>query len=134
METRGLRNNNPLNIRKSAAKWKGEVQPSIDPAFKQFRTMAYGYRAAIVTLRTYQRKYHLRSITEMINRWAPDSENNTKAYIDTVSKRTGIPSGFPVNMDDGHVACQIVAAMSYVENGVAAKMQDVVAGFNLLKL
>ena len=50
---RGIRNNNPLNIRHSRDRFQGEVVPSRDGAFKQFSSMAYGYRAAFVTLATY---------------------------------------------------------------------------------
>lgn len=46
---RGLRNNNPGNIRLSSTKYQGEVQPSQDTAFKQFESMAYGYRAIFRT-------------------------------------------------------------------------------------
>lgn len=50
--TRGLRNNNPLNIRKSSTRYQGEVAGT-DPAFKTFKTMAWGYRAAFAILKTY---------------------------------------------------------------------------------
>ena len=46
--SRGLRNNNPLNIRLSATTvWQGEIRPSQDRSFCQFRTMAQGYRAGL---------------------------------------------------------------------------------------
>ena len=52
MIPRGLRNNNPLNIRHSADSFQGEIKGE-DKAFKTFISMAYGYRAAFVTLATY---------------------------------------------------------------------------------
>ena len=45
--SRGLRNNNPGNIRRDRDKWQGEIVPSQDQSFKQFSSMAYGYRALI---------------------------------------------------------------------------------------
>ena len=60
MKPRGLRNNNPGNIRNSdATDWKGEVKPSQkkDNAFEEFGTMAHGYRALIKLLQNY-RQYH----------------------------------------------------------------------------
>ncbi|MBX9055585.1 structural protein P5, partial [Parabacteroides merdae] len=45
MTARGLRNNNPGNIRINGDLFQGEVRPSKDKSFKQFTTMAYGYRA-----------------------------------------------------------------------------------------
>ena len=48
--TRGLRNNNPLNIRRNNTKWQGLSATQTDKSFFQFKTMAYGYRAAFKTL------------------------------------------------------------------------------------
>lgn len=38
--TRGLRNNNPGNIRINTDVFQGEITPSKDKSFKQFRSMA----------------------------------------------------------------------------------------------
>lgn len=51
---RGLRNNNPLNIRRSADLWQGLRKEQSDPEFFQFESIAWGYRAAFVVLRTYR--------------------------------------------------------------------------------
>ena len=76
--SRGLRNNNPLNIRLSATTvWQGEIRPSQDRSFCQFRTMAHGYRAGLKLLQNYRRKYGCRTIADFIRRWAPPTENNT---------------------------------------------------------
>lgn len=50
---RGIRNNNPLNIRINGTKWEGLCPVQTDKSFFQFRTMAYGYRAAIKTIHEY---------------------------------------------------------------------------------
>lgn len=47
---RGLRNNNPGNIRLSTTKWQGEVKGP-DPVFCTFRSMPYGYRALMKVLK-----------------------------------------------------------------------------------
>ena len=44
--TRGIKNNNPLNIRHSADQWQGAREEQTDKEFVQFTSMAYGYRAA----------------------------------------------------------------------------------------
>lgn len=87
--TRGLRNNNPGNIRKDGTHWKGEVEPSRDAAFKQFESMAWGYRAMFKCLNTYSRKYGLDTIRKMISRWAPPSENDTDPYGIRIVRRPG---------------------------------------------
>ena len=128
--SRGLSNKNPLNIRKSAVVYKGEVV-STDNAFKQFLSMAYGYRAAFMCLYTYQFKYGLNTIRKLISRWAPGNENNTSAYINTVSTRSGIPADAIISKEDKTVMSKIVSAMSFVENGVPAIEVDVEAGWEL---
>ncbi|MFT5755394.1 MAG: hypothetical protein ACI9LM_000101 [Alteromonadaceae bacterium] len=83
---RNVRNNNPLNIRESAD-WEGESEVNKDKDFEEFTTPEYGFRAAYKILMTYRNKYDLRTISDIIHRWAPTSENDTQAYIDYVSKR-----------------------------------------------
>ncbi len=129
---RGLRNNNPLNIRISTDKFVGEIQPSGDKAFKQFDTMAHGYRAAFRVLRTYINNYKCDTIRKIISRWAPETENHTLAYVMTVSDRAGIAPDAILSADNREEMICIVAAMSYVENGIDADMSDVIAGWELL--
>ena len=88
--SRGLSNCNPGNIRQSKVRYKGEVQPSRDPAFKQFESLAWGYRAVFVLLHTYRVRHGLRTVRGMISRWAPPVENHTEAYIRAVAADTGI--------------------------------------------
>ena len=68
--SRGLSNRNPGNIRQSAVRYKGEVRPSRDPAFKQFESMPWGYRAIFILLDTYRIRHGLETIRGMISRWA----------------------------------------------------------------
>lgn len=128
---RGLRNNNPGNIRKNSDVFQGE-KTSSDKEFKQFKSMAYGYRAIFKILSNYYRNYKLDTIRKMIGRWAPENENNTDAYIKAVSDYAGIPADDPININDREQMIRIVAGMSRVENGIEADMSDVIAGWNLL--
>lgn len=128
---RGLRNRNPGNIRQSKGCYKGEVRPSRDPAFKQFETMAWGYRAIFVLLDTYRVRHGLRTIAAMIARWAPPAENRTDSYIRTVAERSGIPADRPLDTRSREQMLPIAAAISFVENGTAADMRDVEKGWEL---
>lgn len=86
MSTRGIRNNNPANIRRGC-NWKGLSKVQTDREFCQFVTMTWGVRALLVTLRTYVVKHHLHTVRAIITRWAPPSDgNNTEAYIKFVEK------------------------------------------------
>lgn len=130
---RGLRNNNPGNIRINSDLFQGEIRPSKDNSFKQFETMAYGYRAVFRILSNYYRNYKLDTIRKMIGRWAPPEDNNhTEAYIKAVSDYAGIPADDPININDREQMIRIVAGMSKVENGREAEIPDVIAGWNLL--
>ena len=97
MLPRGIRNHNPLNIRRTTKdQWKGMTKVQTDRAFVQFKSLEYGWRAAFYLLtRTYYHKYRLYTIRGIVSRWAPTSENNTKAYIENVSRLTGIDPDEP---------------------------------------
>lgn len=129
---RGLRLCNPGNIRINSDLFQGEIRPSKDNSFKQFETMAYGYRAVFRILSNYYRNYKLDTIRKMIGRWAPENENDTDAYVKAVSDYAGIPADDPINVNDREQMTRIVAGMSKVENGRDAEMSDVIAGWSLL--
>jgi hypothetical protein len=129
MIPRGLRNNNPLNIRHSVDSFQGEIKGT-DSAFKTFISMAYGYRAAFVILHTYFLR-GLNTIEKIVTRWAPPNENNTAGYIANVEKWSGVSRHKVLTLADGVDYRNIAAAMCRAENGQAANMADVTTGFNL---
>ena len=149
MEPRGIRNNNPLNIRLSKDKWQGQINPSGnanvndndnnsslkgDAEFVQFYTMEYGWRAAFVILcRTYYGKYKLRTIRDIVSRWAPAKENNTEAYIRHVSDYTGIGPDRDLGDPQTHPTQWLLIgyAMAVVENGKALPAVAMLKGFAL---
>ena len=131
--SRGLKNNNPGNIRRSKTRYVGEISPSADAEFKQFESVAYGYRAMFVLLDSYRRRYSLSTIRQMINRYAPPSENFTEGYVRYVVTQTGIAPDESLDTLSPHDMVPFVAAISKVENGVAARMADVWAGWGLFE-
>lgn len=132
MVPRGLRNNNPGNIRITKDKWKGLREDQTDKDFFQFVSMPYGYRALIKTLQNYRKLHDCWTIGDFIRRYAPPTENHTTAYIRTVCDKMGVPPAYIPNTDDKQTMCMLAAAISYVENGVLAEMEDVVKGWELL--
>ena len=129
--SRGLRNNNPGNIRRSRVRYLGEVRPSRDPDFKEFETMAYGYRAMFVLLDTYRSRYGLDTIRRMLYRYAPPEENLTERYLQYVVDYSGIMPDEVVDTRSELDMIPIVAAMSKMENGVGANRQEVEEGWRL---
>lgn len=122
---RGLRNNNPLNIRKSRDKWLGLSPTQRDSSFFQFTSLVYGYRAAAKLLQNYQRLHKLYTLNGLIERWAPASENNTKAYVSRVARELSTLACRPIDgethldlLNDKKLLYKIVIAMHIVENGM----------------
>ena len=139
---RGLRNNNPLNIRRSTDRWDGAAETQTDKDFVQFQSMAYGYRAAWRILNTYykklkERKKHF-TVENIIHRWAPPSENDTISYIRTVLTLSGIGGREnllpPSNVSSYYKLSRLLAAMTVMENGIHMSQVDTEAIFQGYKL
>lgn len=131
-QPRGIRNNNPGNIRNSERNdWKGEVSKADkkDQAFEEFETMSDGVRAMMRLLQKYQRLYNLHTVKEIVERWAPRNENNTAAYVRTVCKEMQMPECCGLDLTDKGTMWALVDAMCYVENGVHIDMADIEAGW-----
>ena len=95
-EPRGIRNNNPLNIRRNPAnQWQGLRPVQADKLFCQFKAMKWGLRAAIRLMENYIRR-GAQTPRQIISRWAPPSENNTSGYITQACQRAGLDPDFPV--------------------------------------
>ena len=118
---RGIRNNNPLNIKKGSS-WKGLdlYLTNRESTFCVFKSPRWGFRAAFMLLRKYYNTYKLRDISSIIRRWAPETENLTKAYINTVAQSVSrspfeeLPPLSSSHIDDW---VNIALAMCWVENG-----------------
>ena len=78
---RGQRNNNPMNIIGGPNRWQGMKGRQEDRNFVQFTTMTYGVRAAMILLTKYHRDYNLKTVPEIVHRWAPDGGEAEKNYI-----------------------------------------------------
>lgn len=91
MSARGFRNCNPLNIdRHAGTVWQGQAEDqSSDDRFVVFTTVPYGYRAAVKILDRYQKVYGLWTVRDIINRWAPPTENDTRSYANHVAELCG---------------------------------------------
>lgn len=132
---RGLRNNNPLNIRNGVSRWKGMEEQEEEKEFVCFLTLSMGYRAAWILLRNYRQRllnegknYTLGNIIE---RWAPPEDgNDSKAYVRSVlrlccGKVAGRqPLPLPDTDEGKPVFTEIIAAMTCVENGISMDQVD----------
>ncbi len=125
---RGLRNNNPGNIVRGKDNWYGMAAQQTDARFIQFTDVKYGYRALMIIIKNYILKAGKKTVAEIIDRWAPSNENNTKAYIRSVCSYMGVAEDYELKIDF-HDMCLIAEAISSHENGVPAVRADVEAGW-----
>lgn len=122
---RGIRNNNPGNIRKSADAWQGLAPQQTDSAFFQFTSPLYGIRALAKVLKNYRDLYGLYTVRGIVNRWAPPKENNTSAYVNAVANAMGVSPDAPLTWDRGALR-ELVAAIIHHENGQQPYSADLI--------
>ena len=108
---RGIRNNNPLNIRIGNS-WIGEVACPDDNEFEQFCSPRWGLRAAFIILRRYIKRYHLNTVELIVSRWAPRPENDLESYVDAVVLTSGIKHGDIIQFENREQMVSLVASMA----------------------
>ena len=131
MASRGIRNDNPLNIRHGKSQWVGMREKQTDKSFVQFTARVYGYRAAFVLLRGYIGKGK-DTIGKIIAKWAPSSDgNNTQSYINYVSKSTGINARHALRFEDKNDLVEVVRSMAHMESGIIEDRKLIEEAYNL---
>ena len=136
MEPRGIRNNNPLNIRKGN-NWKGERPNQKDKAFEEFVSMEYGIRAGFIILRKYISGYNgltnkFNTIELIVRRWAPPTENATQKYIDFVAKDMGISPRLRLSFGNKNQMVNLVNAMIFVECGQRVDKEVIASAYDMI--
>ena len=118
-QPRGIRNNNPGNIR-WGENWLGLKQDGKeqDPSFCVFISAVYGIRALARLLLNYQKLYGLNTPRKIISRYAPPSENQTQAYIQSVSAQLGITPDGKVDLTEIGTLTVFIKAIIRHENGM----------------
>lgn len=122
-KTRGLRNNNPGNIRHGDP-WQGMRDVQTDGSFVQFISPEYGIRAMARILSNYS-KAGINTLRSIISRWAPPDENPTDALITNASRRLNIHPDAPLDVDL-HLP-SLIDALIFQENGVQPYSSDIIA-------
>lgn len=130
---RGIRNNNPLNIRYvEKNNWQGRVKDKKDPQFEEFTTMSYGYRAAFLIINKYMTLYNLRTPFQICARWAPvGNNNNPSAYAKFVCNRMGCGLNDKLNFRDPLQMIRLASAMTEMENGKSVGWRIIRIGYVL---
>lgn len=114
---RGIRNNNPGNIKQTGIAWNGAV-PGTDPNFVAFNSPEAGIRALALNAQHLQERDGAQTVGDLISKWAPESDgNDTQAYIGAVSKQMGIDPGTPLDLQDPKQLTALTEAIITHENG-----------------
>lgn len=134
-EPRGLRNNNPLNIRYvEKNRWQGRVktEDKKDQKFEEFVSLKWGFRAAFILLHNYTTLFGKRTIKDIITTWAPPSDgNNTNNYIKHICEDLSAADYCEIRFEDGTLMCGLVRAMARIEVGKSFELPIVMTGYYL---
>lgn len=89
--------NNPANIRYNKKNhWIGQI--GSDNGFCVFDNLEHGLRALVILLRNYINVYKLHSVSQIISRFAPACENDTRNYISFVDGILRAPGIDPLDL------------------------------------
>lgn len=119
-QKRGIRNNNPLNIRATGDRWLG-LTGKDDDGFAVFESPATGIRAAAKILQAYAEKHGIKTLLEVVYRWAPPEENDSGAYLKAVEIWADLEADDQVDLYDYATVLAILKAMARMENGKPPK-------------
>lgn len=114
----GYRQNNPGNLRSDGrTKWNGAVGNTPAGQFLTFDTPEHGIRAMARTLYNYGAKHGLNTPEAVVGRYAPPSENSTKAYLSAIEKQTGFKPNQKIDLTSEDILQRLVPAMGTHEIG-----------------
>lgn len=115
-EPRGLRLNNPMNIRHSNSKWQGLSEHQADPDFCQFDSVELGIRAGMKILQTYAgRRWD--TVRAIVSHWAPPNENDTTVYINNVAAAVAEAPDDYLNFGNFDTMVAVCKAIIHQEQG-----------------
>lgn len=131
----GIRLNNPGNL-EHGSPWQGLDTHQEHPRFCRFKEPRWGIRAIAVTLTTYADRRRAKdgspidSVIEVIERWAPEKDNNpVLSYVNFVEARV-MSAGFDpefIDLHDYHAMDAVVRAIIEFENGAQYYSDETIA-------
>lgn len=115
---RGIRNNNPMNIKDFDIPWKGAVANSTDETFEQFENPAFGIRAGVRDILNDHLVDGKRTIRGLFGEFAPESENPTSEYVNFIADRLQVSPSAEVDLTKPGTLQDLVKATIEFENGL----------------
>lgn len=131
---RGIRLNNPGNIRRTTDKWQGLAAEQVDDEFFTFKSPVWGIRAMARILLRYQDHYELETIDEIIRRWTPpvgyangkSYTQDTDAAIRNIASFSGLGRFDVLDLHRYDHLAPLVKAIIRQENGQQPYPQSVI--------
>ncbi len=123
----GIRQNNPGNL-ECGQPWQGLAPKQPGDRFCRFVLPLYGIRAMALVVRNYGRRGKAKTVRQVLDIYAPASENNVRAYVRSVCQRSGLPPDSPVNLNAAETLEKLIPAMIHHENGMQPYPPELIAG------
>ena len=118
---KGIRNNNPGNLRDYGINWLGLAEHVPDNGMCIFIDMKYGIRAFLECYHADVTKHGIATVQQYTTKYAPPSENNTSNYIGFICSHTGLNPDSPLPTDTDTVV-KLFQAQIGMEDGTASSM------------
>lgn len=129
--SRGLRNNNPGDIERDGDAWEGMAPTQTDARYITFSAPIWGIRAMARILDNYAKRGKT-TVRQIVQSWAPPSENNTENYIRAVARAVGGETVEPTK--DRDTFALALAAMIVQENSYNPYSHDLIlSGIDLAR-
>lgn len=116
---------NIFNIR-AGAQWVGMT--GVRRGFVEFQNRDYAIRAWLLLMRTYRRRYGCRTVRQIVTRYAPPTENDTRSYVDFCARHIGIGADEQLTSLTQYAA--LAQAMARMETGTRIQQDDVLEAMN----
>lgn len=114
-----VRNLNPGNLEYNPHDpFLGLANPPNDGKWCVFTDAVYGIRAIMVVLHTIYVKHGLTTTAQIINHYAPPTENNTQAYVDAVCHWNDWQEDDQLDFGDGATYVGFAQAIAVHESGL----------------
>ena len=115
---RGVRNNNPHNLKDSGDRWQGWDGTSTDEDFIVFNSPEDGMRAGMMNHLTHFVDYGDTTVEKLLERASPRSDNpNFDEYADYVAEKLGVDRDQQINLENENVGRRFALAVANFELG-----------------
>lgn len=137
-QPRGIRNNNPGNLRHYPnIEWRG-LTGEDSGGFCTFESMEYGVRAAALDLIAgFKQAYRTGgregedTVLEIIHEWAPTNENDTNAYVTAVCRDTGFEPTAIIPLTPDNLKILLRAIFRHENGGHFVTLKDLDIGVGM---